>query len=142
MSGETEEQVSGWTVDTLRQHVQDMMREADRRYEQRFEAQEKAVEAALANAKEANGKSERSDEKRFEAVNEFRDQQRDLIGTFMPRSEAEQIFQQLREAQSDIKTRQDTSEGRGVGLNAGWIYLLGAATFVAALVAIAVALTR
>lgn len=47
MSGETEQQVSGWTVDTAKELLAVVSDERDRRYEQRFEAQEQAVSLAL-----------------------------------------------------------------------------------------------
>ncbi len=74
MSGETEDHISGWTVDTLKEHLESMAAAYDRRYEQRFEAQEQAVTAALNAAKEAVQKAEVAAEKRFDAVNEFRGQ--------------------------------------------------------------------
>jgi len=68
---------------TLRDHLLALMAEKDKRDEQRFEAQEKAVRdallaaekavaAALTTAKEAVAKAETATEKRFESVNEFR----------------------------------------------------------------------
>lgn len=54
MSGETEADISAWTVDSLRQHLEEIITEKDnlraetsRRYEQRFEAQERAFQASL-----------------------------------------------------------------------------------------------
>lgn len=61
MSGETEQDVSGWTVDTVHVHLLDLIRAADIRYTQRFEAQAEAIR-----------KAEDATEKRFESVNEFR----------------------------------------------------------------------
>ncbi len=74
MSGETEAEVSGWTVNTLHSHVRQLleerdhryqvrydlvkdgvsalMTEADKRYEQRFIAQQEAIQAALLAQKE------------------------------------------------------------------------------------------
>lgn len=57
MSGETEQNISGWTVDTLKEYVG-----------QRFADQDKAVQAALLAAKEAVLKAEAASEKRFECV--------------------------------------------------------------------------
>jgi hypothetical protein len=51
--GETEEKPSGWTVDTLSAHFQSLLNQYDRRYTERFDAQEKAVLAALASAEKA-----------------------------------------------------------------------------------------
>lgn len=96
--GETKDSVSAWTVDSLNAHYAQVLNERDRRYEQRFVAQEKAVAdaflaaekavgAALAAAKEAVNKAESASEKRFESVNEFRAQLADQQVTFLPRNE-------------------------------------------------------
>ncbi len=87
MSGETEKEVSGWTVDTLHNHISDLMRAADKRYEQRFDAQEKAVKDALASADRAVNKAETASEKRLDSVNEFRKTLSDQTGTFLTRAE-------------------------------------------------------
>jgi hypothetical protein len=111
---------AGWNVDTLRAVLQDTVTElrrwtsarlegnqvlfatrldeADKRYEQRFQAeqlalkdafvaQEKAVTAALTAADRAVSKAELAAERRFEAVNEFRGQLADQAVTFLPRNE-------------------------------------------------------
>jgi len=111
MSGETENQLSGWTVDTLRyainQQLQDLREMLNERYatqvkavDQAFLAQttamataftaaDKAVQAALESAEKAVTKAENAAEKRFEAVNEFRGQLNDQALTFLARSEAD-----------------------------------------------------
>jgi predicted transcriptional regulator len=100
MSGETEQQVSGWTVDTLNEHLQRiideklaaqdvLITERDRRYEQRFEAQEKAIQ-----------KAETATEKRFESVNEFRSVLSDQTRSFLPREE-------YNRAHTDLASRLD-----------------------------------
>ena len=111
MSGETEQQVSGWTVDTLHQYLDirfaDSRRMLDERYATQtkaldaafiaqqtamrtaLEAAEKAVQTALVSAEKAVGKAEVAAEKRFESVNEFRAQLTDQAATFVNRSEAE-----------------------------------------------------
>src|SRR6185369_13242602 len=107
MSGETERNISGWTVDTLHAHIVAMFDERDHRYSQRFAAQEQAnddrdaflerlalerdkqVAAAFNAANEAVRKAEVAAEKRFDAVNEFRGQLADQARDFMPRKEAE-----------------------------------------------------
>jgi len=68
-------------------HLKELLAAADRRYEQRFDAQEKAVQAALNAAKDAVNKAEQASEKRLDSVNEFRAQLRDQAGTFVTRSE-------------------------------------------------------
>ncbi len=75
----------------------------DLRYQQRFDAQQKAlsdssdagkemVNAALASADRAVTKAEVSAERRFESVNEFRATLADQAATFLPRSEADARF--------------------------------------------------
>lgn len=124
MSGETEEQVSGWTVDTLHTHLSReiyLLRVMlDERYatqtkaldaafvaqqtavERALTAQERAVAAAQEAAETANQKSDAASEKRFDSVNEFRAQQADIIRTFMPRAEAEASASRVTERLQEI----------------------------------------
>jgi hypothetical protein len=103
---------SGWTVDTLREHlaqrisdqqeagrqqVDDLRRMLDERYatqtkalDAAFKAAEQAVAVALANAEKATGKAELAAERRFESVNEFRRALTDQTATFLPRVEYDQ----------------------------------------------------
>ena len=100
MSGETETNISGWTIDTLRasvqQQIHDLKTLLDERYQTQtkaldaaFVASEKAVTTALGSAEKAVAKAETAAERRFEAVNEFRGQLADQAATFIGRSEAE-----------------------------------------------------
>ena len=137
MSGETEDQVSGWTTDTLHAHLSGRLGD-QRAYfdaqiralttllEERHRAQAQAVSAALLSAEKAVGKAETAAEKRFDAVNEFRAQLADQASTFMPRAESEARASALAEKVDALDKRLDKAEGRGAGLSAGWIYLLGA----------------
>lgn len=109
--GQTASQPSGWTIDTLAAHVVYMIREADRRYEQRFAAQETAVANALAAAKEAVDKAEAATEKRFEAVNEFRAQLNDQAARLMTRDESLSRHNRTAEQITDLQGRID-SENR------------------------------
>ena len=74
---------SEWTLDSAMTHLLELRRcdmemytsnrTSDQlRNEQRFIAQEKAVEAALSSAKTATEKAETAAERRFDSVNEFR----------------------------------------------------------------------
>jgi hypothetical protein len=100
--------------------------DADLRYQQRFDAQTNALDAALAAAKEAvqtalvaaekaTTKAEVAADKRFEGVNEFRAQLADQAATLMPRVEAEQRISALAEKISDLKSTMDTSTGQAAG---------------------------
>jgi len=84
-AGETEKTPSGLTVDTLNLLIQSelaairaTLHERDDRYQQRWEAQEKAI-------REKNSTME----ERLASMNEFRAQLGDVIARMMPRSEAE-----------------------------------------------------
>jgi len=127
VSGETEDQVSGWTTDTLRSHLltligekfdrlRSMLAEKDVRDQQRFDAQqlalrdaltaqEKAVNAALTAAEQAVQKAETAAEKRFDAVNEFRAQLADQAQTFMPRNEAQVLIDGQNDKIGGLETR-------------------------------------
>ena len=82
--------------------------ERDVRYNQRFQAQQEALTAALSAAKEAVAaallaadravsKAELAAEKRFESVNEFRGALSDQTSKLLPRVEADARFSNLEE---------------------------------------------
>lgn len=150
-AGETGKEPSPWTIDSLHEKVNDLsaaydrrmderlealtalLSEADRRYEQRFIAQENAVglalsrvdkefhehlaqvraetHAALEAADKAISKSEAATEKRFESVNEFRAQLADQAQRFIPRIEAEQRMVQNAEKIDALDTRHQKDVG-------------------------------
>jgi hypothetical protein len=75
-----------------------------------FDAADSAVKTALASAKEATTKAEIATEKRLELVNEFRDQQRDVIAQFLPRKEFDALYQSLTEKINVLSSRLDRGE--------------------------------
>lgn len=98
-----------------------------------FQSQKEAVNAALAAADRAVLKAELATEKRFEAVNEFRETLADQQRTLMPRSEAEAISKALEsKLDSSVKVITDKVEtiskiqltGAGIkdGERSGWQY--------------------
>jgi hypothetical protein len=132
--------VTSWTVDTLRAHLVALIGELDRRSEQRFDAQEKAVQAALTAAKEAVLKAEVAAEKRADAANEFRGQLADQAATLMPRSETTLMFAAIAERVDKLEASADKLGGRRRGIADGWGYLVGAVGVVGALVALVLSL--
>jgi hypothetical protein len=104
---------------SLKDHLLTMMKERDRRYTERFEAQEKSTVYALAAADKAATKAETAIEKRFDSVNELRAMAQDILRTTMPRTEAEIRLKALEDAQ---KSR----SGQDVGLKMGWGWAVGA----------------
>lgn len=131
MSGETQQQESGWTVDTLKAH-----------YDQRFIDQDKAVQAALTAAKEATLKAEDASNKRFDSVNEFRSTLSDQVNTFLPRREYDARHETLEKLVTEISDRINRSEGAKVGsdITIGKIY--AAIGVVGAILGIIVLLTN
>jgi pyruvate-formate lyase len=119
----------------------------DLRYQQRFDAQQKALEAALLSqekavqtamtaSEKATTKSELAAEKRFDSNNEFREQLRDQAATLMPRSEAENRAAALSEKIDDLKATIVLIQGRSTGRNDIWGYLVGGAGLIAAIIVI------
>ena len=144
MSGETQGSISGWTVDTLHVWVKTVTDERDRRYEQRFEAQEKATQTAIESARIATNKAEQAIEKRLENTNEWRQAMNDRDVKLLPRIEydrahvdLEKRFEEYKKSMDDristISSAMLRAEGRGSGLNAGWGYLIGAIGLLAAI---------
>jgi hypothetical protein len=112
VSGETEEHVSGWTVDTLRAHLDirigDLRREIDaldRLSEARSRAQDEKVELAMAAADKATAKQEVDTNHRLSLLNELRSD----VAT-------KQALDALAERLSDLKERLDRIEGATSGV--------------------------
>lgn len=119
-------------------HIRALLREMDLRYQQRFDAQSRALEAALLAAEKAVGtaltaaekavnKAEAAAERRFEAVNEFRQQLNDYQTTLLPRNEYDSAHKSLAEKISDLSSRLDKTEGTTKGGQQMWGYLVGVA---------------
>jgi DnaJ-domain-containing protein 1 len=95
------------------------------------------VALALNASDKAVTKAEVANEKRFESVNEFRSQLNDQSKTFVSRVEfisatgslvdkVDDLKQSVAGLGSSVDSRLATIAGRASGLNAGWVYLLGA----------------
>jgi hypothetical protein len=93
---------SGWTLEAFREYVGQRLEdvhhspaEMDLRYQRRFDAQEKAMAAALAAADRAVLKAETASEKRFESVNECRAVLTAQSATLATKSEVEAAIKGL-----------------------------------------------
>lgn len=161
MSGETGDVTSGWSVDTLHQHMTVQFRDLRLLLDERYATQTKAVDAAFASqqlamqtaltaaetavskalesAEKAVNKAEAAANDRFKATNEFRGQLSDQAATFMPRAESMSRHEAAAEKIDHLATRIDKAEGRGAGLNAGWVYLLAGTGAVGTAISIYVA---
>jgi uncharacterized coiled-coil protein SlyX len=106
----------------------------------RFEAQEKAVNAALAAAQKAVDKAETASDKRFEGVNEFRAALADSARLNMPRTECEQQIKTLSEKVDAVTQRLTARENRGEGKGQLWALLGSIIAVIASIIAVALAI--
>lgn len=132
----------------IKLHYDVLLAEMDRRYAARFGAveqavttafvaQEKAITAALLSAQAAVNKADLANEKRFDAVNEFRGQLGDQQRTLMPRAEAEALFKSIGDKIEVISARGDRRDAQGTGQQQVWGYVaagIGVAVGVAGVV--------
>ena len=126
MSGETEASVSGWTVDTLREHIGQRITDQGAALNRRMDDADKAIQAALVSAEKAVAKAENAAERRFEGVNEFRKALSDQTATFIPRAEYETALAALAarvnanaERVAALELRLTSRLDRGEGADAG-----------------------
>lgn len=112
------EDIVSWKI-----YVDQRFSDNDKAIQAALVSQEKAVAAALAAAKEAVAKAETASEKRFDAVNEFRQTLSDQTATFLPRPEYDAQHKALEEKVNTLAIRlnrtDDKSSGRGDVI--GWI---------------------
>ncbi len=134
--------MDGWTVDTVRVLVRELMEAHDRRYEERFRAQGEALQAALVESRRALTKAEQALEKRLDLLNEMRAAMTDLVATYLPRSRYESEHKAVEERIQTNTAKLEKLEGRSAGLNSGWIFLVQIVTLVASVSALLMALIR
>lgn len=96
----------GWTFATLYKHVTMLS-----------DASKEAVTAAMASAEKAVLKADQANEKRFDAVNEFRAAMKDQQSTFADKELTDRRLGLLEQGMA-------SQSGRGVGMNAlfGWAF--------------------
>lgn len=117
MSGETQRDESGWTVDTLKEHITQRFQDNQKALEAALVSQEKAVAAALAATKEAINKAEVATEKRFESVNEFRQALTDQTNSFLPRLEYNAQHKALEEKVDTLTARMNQDKGQEISMS-------------------------
>jgi hypothetical protein len=147
--------------------LKELMAAHDKRYEQRYEAQQKALDAAFTAQKDAVStamvaqkeasnnalaaqdravaKAENAAEKRFEGADKARLEQAEQQRTLMPRSEAENRMAMLSEkigVLEGFRTEQ-LSRGNGAKEGYGWaVGLVGLVLSILAIIATAITLFR
>lgn len=166
---EAQEKAQDIAYKTIEKQIQTGSLEHEKQLQQRWESQERAVSAAfmaqeklvrqaMESAQLAVSKSELSMEKRFESVNEFREQLRDQAASFINRNEFERAITNLAdkvtsnstlvldkfdsssksttERIDDLKSYKDKDSGKGEGFDQSWVILLGAMGLVSTLLSI------
>jgi hypothetical protein len=109
--------------------------ERDRLYKERAENSEKSVtialqaqkimtEAAFASADKAVTKADAAAEKRFDAVNEFREQLSDQAAAFLPRAEFAVQHKSMEDKILSLQQAQSSVEGKEKGISAMTVTLL------------------
>ena len=121
---------------TLRDFMLELLKAADRRYEERFKAQREALTVALTAAEKAVLKAEAATDKRFENVNEFRASLTDMANRMMPRLETEQRFEEMTDKLAGLATAASQREAKSIGIYAGWGYIVGAVSFVISVISV------
>lgn len=125
-SGETTIPIGDWTTGSLKVHTEAQIAALKELTDQRFEdnnkaldaaliAAEKAVNAALTAAKEAVDRANAANEKRFESVNEFRKTLSDQTNSFLPRVEYQAHHNALVDRVTEMNDRINRSEGQTSG---------------------------
>jgi hypothetical protein len=112
-------------------HLRELMDERDRRYQERYEASGKAVEAALLAAKEAVNKAELSADKRFELLNELRTG----VATTAQIEAVEKVI-------GELARRMDRAEGAGLGRSTMYGWIIAAIGTVATVLTVVIIATR
>jgi uncharacterized protein YecA (UPF0149 family) len=134
--------MSEWTVDTLREHIDQRFADQDKAVQAALAAAKEAVATALAATKEAVAVEHAASEKRFANVNEFRAQQTEILSMTMPRAETEQRLSAMVEKLDDLKERFNVevakvqrTEGRTEGtqattqgISAKWVLIAAVAS--------------
>ena len=134
---------NSWTVSTALHHLQELIREfrshvdvrfneADKRYEQRFVAQQEAMELARKAAAAATDKAEFNSDKWRQSANEWREAMNDRERKFLPRDEAMKDVRALEDKINDLKASRSNLEGKSYTANMFWGYLSAAAGIIVA----------
>jgi hypothetical protein len=113
------------------QYLERIIKENDRRYEERFQAQEKAVTVGITAL-----------EDRLRGMNEFRGTLEDQARKFIPRSEAELALDTLHGEIDKINSELSTARAERMGIKGGWGYAVAVMGVVISLASIIYALSK
>ncbi len=120
-------------VVSLREYFEQLLKEYDLRYQQRFDASQDGIKQALTAAKEAVVKAEAAMEKRFDNTNEWRRTYEDLATKKLSRDEYVTHHEALNEKVANLQKRIDVREGSSSGMG---VVVTAAISVLAAVVAL------
>lgn len=123
--------MSSWTVETLKEHFEAVLAEKD-----------KAINIALASAKEAVSVAEANAEKWRANANEWRGAMTDRERNFVQKSEFVVYKESVEKALTVEKERGDINQGKGMGAVSLWGYIVGAIGVVSMIISIAITVMK
>ncbi len=129
---------TGWTLETLRIHLEGAIKSSSTHLEERIKSVADTAQAAAQNADKAVSKAEVAAEKRFESVNEFRNTLSDQQRNLMPRDEANIRFEALTHELRGAQRILETMRAEQKGVVGGWGYSVGVIGFLLTLVTLGV----
>jgi len=116
----------GWTIRTLKEHLEVLAAERDRRYAEVNVEREKALKiketADLAALQLAREIQTYKDEK----ANELREQISSERGLYATKEDVANSAAKLEAMIKPLAEYASSAQGRSSGINAGWVYLMGA----------------
>lgn len=142
IGGETNVPVGDWTTGTLKINHDEKIAHLKEYLEQLIKDQDKYTEAKFLAIKEAVLKAETANDKRFDSVNEFRQQLNDQTNTFLSRNEYNAQHKALEDRVSDITDRLNKKEGADKGTDVTWGKMVTLVSVVGAILAILVMLSN
>ncbi len=119
---------NGWSIETVREHLVALLTAHEIMDEQRHHSQAQAIEASRSASQMAIDKAENAMERRFDSINEFREQLSDQTRTYMPRAEYEAKHSAINARIDSIDSRLTLAEGRSSGIQASWAVLIAVLT--------------
>lgn len=108
--------------------------ERDRRYQERFDAQETQFHMLIQSAKEAVTKAEAASDRRFDSVNEFRASLADQTAHLIPRNEYDAAHHALEARFAALTDRLTLLEGGNKGSARTWGIVIAVAGIAISLV--------
>lgn len=132
---------------SLREYIERILEETEKRNNQRFNAQERAIETASAATKEASAaaltavkdsgaKAEAAIEKRLEGTNEWQRKFADTEKTYIRGDVAEARFKGMEVQIAALTSQLTETKGRGAGRNDIWIILVVVSGFIVSVTAL------